>query len=146
MICTVQDKILEWRWLIYRMTIAALHNEPVRDNWVELTQGLPHLCLLCIVLLTWEIANCTEWCVSWQSGEKWLISRIPILTLSLLITGYCQLAFTDCNVITIYLCDLCLWLYINWSIQNTRQMKYNSNIIRRHLITLCYIVTAVVHY
>ena len=30
---------------------------PIGDNWVELSQGLPHLCLLCIVLLTLEIAT-----------------------------------------------------------------------------------------
>ena len=70
---------------------------------------------LCIVLLTWEIANCMSE-VSVSNLVRMLITGCPIIN------------STDCNVITIIFVSIYNWSFLNTKqiiIQILRRMKYN---------------------
>ena len=64
--------------------------KPIGDNWVELSQGLPHL--LCIVLLTHEIATALS-NVSVGNQVRNVNYRVLLIN-----TSNSILTFTDCNV------------------------------------------------
>ena len=79
---------------------------------------------LCIVLLTWEIANCMSE-VSVSNLVRMLITGCPIIN------------STDCNVITIIFVSIYNWSFLNTKqiiIQILRRMKYNF--FRRHYTLL----------